>query len=77
MRKIETVVVGAGPAGLATSYALKRHGQEHIVLEQAEQPADAWRTERWDSFTLVTPNWLFKIPGAEYSGADPEGFMPR
>jgi putative flavoprotein involved in K+ transport len=39
--------------------------------------ADAWRNDRWDSFTLVTPNWTFKLPGAEYSDSEPEGFLPR
>lgn len=77
MERIETVIVGGGQAGLATSYYLTQHGREHIVLEQAAQAGNVWRNERWDSFTLVTPNWAFKIPGVEYSGADREGFMPR
>ena len=76
VEKIETVIVGGGQAGLATSYWLKQHGREHIVLEKAGRPGHAWR-QRWDSFTLVTPNWMFRLPGAEYGGADPGGFMPR
>jgi putative flavoprotein involved in K+ transport len=75
-QRIETVIVGGGQAGLATSYWLKQHGREHIVLEKAGQPGHAWR-QRWDSFTLVTPNWMFRLPGVEYAGADPGGFMPR
>jgi putative flavoprotein involved in K+ transport len=74
--RIETIIVGGGQAGLATSYWLKQHGREHLVLEKASRPTPAWR-ERWDSFTLVTPNWMFRLPGAEYRGADPDGFMPR
>ncbi len=74
--KIDTVIVGGGQAGLATSYWLSQHGREHIVLERASQPGHAWR-QRWDSFTLVTPNWMFRLPGAEYSGPEPGGFMPR
>jgi putative flavoprotein involved in K+ transport len=74
---IETVIVGGGQAGLATSYHLTQQGREHVVLEQAAQAANVWRNERWDSFTLVTPNWALKLPGAEYRGADPYGFMPR
>ena len=74
---IETVVVGGGQAGLATSYHLSRHDREHVVLEQATQPGNAWRNGRWDSFTLVTPNWAFRLPGAEYRGNEPGGFMPR
>jgi putative flavoprotein involved in K+ transport len=73
---IETIVVGGGQAGLATSYWLKRHGREHIVLERAGQPGHAWR-QRWDSFALVTPNWMFRLSGAEYNGPHPSGFMPR
>jgi putative flavoprotein involved in K+ transport len=74
--RIETVIIGGGQAGLATSYWLKQHGYEHIVLEKASQPGHAWR-QRWDSFTLVTPNWMVRLPGAEYSGHAPDGFMPR
>ncbi len=77
MERIETVIVGGGQAGLATSYFLTQNGHEHIALEQAAQVAPVWRGERWDSFTLVTPNWATRMPGAEYTGADPDGFMPR
>ena len=76
-RTMETVVVGGGQAGLATSYHLKRRGLGHVVLEQAAQAGNAWRNGRWDSFTLVTPNWSFLLPGAEYDGGEPDGFMPR
>jgi len=77
MERIETVIVGGGQAGLATSYYLKQARREHVVLEQAAQAGNAWRTGRWDSFTLVTPKWSVRMPGAEYSGPDPDGFMPR
>ena len=77
MERIETVIVGGGQAGLATSYFLKQQGHEHVVLEQAAQAAPVWRNERWDSFTLVTPNWATRMPGAAYDGPDPDGFMPR
>ena len=74
---VQTVVVGGGQAGLATSYHLSRMGKEHVVLEQADQAGNAWRNGRWDSFTLVTPNWSFRLPGAEYQGGEPGAFMPR
>lgn len=77
MEQVETVIVGGGQAGLATSYCLTQQGYEHVVLEQAAQAANPWRNDRWDSFTLVTPNWTLKMPGAEYNGADRDGFMPR
>ncbi len=75
MDHVETIVVGGGQAGLATSYHLVRAGREHLVLERAARPADAWRSGRWDSFMLVTPNSAFRMPGAEYRGTDPRGFM--
>ncbi len=77
MEKIETVIVGGGQAGLATSYHLKQIGREHVILDAADQAGSAWRDDRWDSFTLVTPNWTIKLPGAVYDGDDPDGFLPR
>ena len=77
MEHIETVIVGGGQAGLATSYYLTQHGHEHLVLEQSEKAASVWRNRSWDSFTLVTPNWAFRMPGAENNNTDPDGFMPR
>jgi putative flavoprotein involved in K+ transport len=75
--QVETVIIGGGQAGLAVSYYLSQQGRAHTILEQASQPAEAWRNHRWDSFTLVTPNWMTRMPGAEYQGDDPDGFMPR
>jgi putative flavoprotein involved in K+ transport len=77
MKYTDTVVVGGGQAGLAISYYLSQQSRDHVVLEQAAQAANAWRNDRWDSFTLVTPNWTVQMPGAAYSGADPHGFMTR
>jgi putative flavoprotein involved in K+ transport len=74
---LETIIIGGGQAGLATSYYLVRHGREHIVLEQAAQAGNVWRNERWDSFTFVSPNWSILLPGAEYAGPCPDDFMPR
>jgi putative flavoprotein involved in K+ transport len=74
---VETVIVGGGQAGLAVSYYLSQQGRAHTIFEKASQPAEAWRNHRWDSFTLVTPNWTVRMPGAEYQGDDPNGFMPR
>ena len=69
------IVIGAGQAGLAVSHELRGLGVEHVVLERA-RVAQSWRG-RWDSFTLVTPNWTLDLPGAPYSGGDPEGHVPR
>ncbi len=77
IESIHTLIVGGGQAGLSTSYYLKQFGCEHLILDKASQPADAWRNQRWDSFTLVSPNVSFLLPGAEYRGPDPGGFMKR
>jgi putative flavoprotein involved in K+ transport len=69
------VVVGAGQAGLAVSYELTARGVEHVVLERA-RVGQSW-LGLWDSFCLVTPNWTMSLPGAAYTGDDPEGFVPR
>jgi len=75
--RIETVIVGGGQAGLATSYWLTQRGRPHLVLEQAARPGHVWHDDRWDSFTLVTPNWRIRLPGAAYAGDAPDGFLPR
>jgi putative flavoprotein involved in K+ transport len=73
----DTVIVGGGQAGLAVSYYLRRQARDHVVLEQAEKLAEAWRNHRWDSFTLNTPNWQSRLPGAEDPGINPDGFASR
>jgi len=70
------VVVGGGQAGLSASYCLRQHGIDHVVLE-AHRIGHEWRTRRWDSFCLVTPNWQCRLPGFPYAGPDPDGFMVR
>lgn len=67
-------MIGAGHAGLAVSYELSRRSIDHVVLERG-QVANTWRTERWDSLRLLTPNWQTRLPGHSYSGDDPDGFM--
>ena len=70
------IIVGGGQAGLSVSWYLSRAGIEHEVIE-SNTPMHAWSTKRWDNFTLVTPNWHCKLPGYEYDGDDPDGFMTR
>ncbi len=77
VEKLDTLIVGGGQGGLSLSYYLGKAGIEHLILDQADQAGDAWRNHRWDSFTLVTPNWSFLLPGAEYDGPDPQGYMTR
>ncbi len=69
-----TVVIGAGHGGLAMSRCLAERSIDHVVLERREV-ANSWRTERWDSLRLLTPNWQCRLPGYVYEGDDPDGFM--
>lgn len=68
------IVIGAGQAGLAMSHCLSQNSIEHVLLERGET-AQSWRTERWDSLRLLTPNWLSRLPGWNYQGPDPDGYM--
>lgn len=69
-------IVGGGQAGLSMSYCLKERGFDHIVFEK-NSVGHAWRSKRWDSFCLVTPNWQCQLPGYHYAGSDPHGFMQK
>jgi putative flavoprotein involved in K+ transport len=73
---VGVAVIGGGQAGLSISAMLKARGIEHVVLEK-HRVAHTWRTERWDTFCLVTPNWQCQLPGFPYSGDDPDGFMVK
>ncbi len=73
---IETVIIGGGQAGLALSYYLNQQRRQHVVLERG-RVGESWRSQRWDAFTLITPNWTIQLPGLEYQGDDPDGFLPR
>ena len=70
MRTTDTLVIGAGQAGLAMSRCLTERGDDHVVLERG-RVAERWRTERWDSLRLLTPNWMSRLPGWAYRGPDP------
>jgi putative flavoprotein involved in K+ transport len=73
IRTVTTVVIGAGHAGLAMSRCLCDRSIDHVVLERGEI-AHTWRTERWDSLRLLTPNWQSRLPGFSYNGDDPDGY---
>ena len=75
-QQIDVVIIGGGQAGLALSYYLTQQGRTHVVLERG-RVAETWRSQRWDSFTLVTPNWMTQLPGFPYEGEDPDGFLPH
>ena len=72
----DAIIIGAGQGGLAVSFFLARAGIEHVVLERSSI-ASSWREHRWDSFCTVTPNWSITLPGAQYAGDDPAGFLSR
>ena len=67
-------MVGAGHAGLAVSRVLSERAVDHVVLERGDV-ANTWKTERWESLRLLTPNWQTRLPGLAYDGDDPDGFM--
>jgi putative flavoprotein involved in K+ transport len=73
---VETIIIGAGQAGLAMSYHLARLGREHVILERS-RVAERWRSERWDSLVFQFPNWTMRLPGHAYQSGDPDGFAPR
>jgi putative flavoprotein involved in K+ transport len=73
---LDTLVVGAGQAGLATSYWLGQAGVEHQLLERRPALGGAWQ-DRWDAFCLNTPNFSLTLPGKPYDGPAPDAFMPR
>jgi len=75
MRSTDAVIVGAGHAGLSLSRSLTNRGVEHEVLER-DRVAASWR-DRWESFCLVTPNFLMDLTDMGYDGDDPEGFLAR
>ena len=69
-------VIGGGQAGLSMSYYLKQRGIDHVVLEK-RTVTHTWREQRWDAFSLVTPNWQCALPGYPYRGDEPHGFMKK
>jgi putative flavoprotein involved in K+ transport len=74
MRRTDALIIGGGQAGLAMSHCLTRCSIEHVVLERG-RIAERWRSERWDSLRLLTPNWASRLPDWSYRGDDPDGFM--
>jgi len=74
MTTLDTVVVGAGHAGLAVSKLLTDAGRDHVVLDRG-RIGERWRTERWDSLHLLTPSWMTRLPGWSHTGPDPDGYL--
>jgi len=76
MTTLDTVIVGAGQAGLGVSYFLQRDGRKHIVFERGGI-GESWKSQRWDSFKLNTPNFMNVLPGLPYDGPEADGFGRR
>jgi putative flavoprotein involved in K+ transport len=74
MTTVDTVVIGAGHAGLAVSRLLSEAGRDHVVLDRG-RVGERWRTERWDSLHLLTPSWMTRLPGWSYEGPDRDGYL--
>lgn len=72
----DTLVIGGGQAGLATSYWLTKAGVDHLIVDRRDRLGGSWH-DRWDSFCLVLPNFTARLPGMPYDGDDPDGFMAR
>jgi putative flavoprotein involved in K+ transport len=71
---VTVVVIGAGQAGLAMSRRLTERSIDHVVIERGVV-ANSWRTQRWDSLRLLTPNWHASLPGAGASHHHLDGYM--
>jgi putative flavoprotein involved in K+ transport len=74
--EIDTLVVGAGQAGVAMSEHLSTLGIPHLVLERS-RIAEAWRSGRWDSLVANGPAWHDRFPGLEFAGLSPDGFAHK
>ena len=73
---IDTLVVGAGQAGVAMSEHLSKLGVPHLVLERA-RIAERWRTGRWDSLVANGPAWHDRFPNMEFADVDPDAFAGK
>ena len=74
-RPVDVIVVGAGQAGLAVAHFLQRARCRFVVLERG-RIGESWRSQRWDSLVINTPNWMNRLPDAYYEGPNPQGFAP-
>ena len=73
---VDTLVIGAGQAGLAMSEHLSKQGLSHLVLER-HRIAERWRSERWDSLVANGPAWHDRFPGMTFPNLDPDAFATR
>lgn len=67
MAILDSLVIGAGQAGLSASHHLKRFGIEHVVLDADQRPGGAWQ-HRWDSLTMADVHGVADLPDAPAPG---------
>jgi len=76
VERVDTLVIGAGQAGVAMSEHLGKSGVPHLVLERA-RIAERWRSWRWDSLVANGPAWHDRFPGMTFRGIDPDAFAGK
>lgn len=76
MEHLDVVVIGGGQAGLSIGYYLRAAGRDFVIFERG-RVGETWRSQRWDSFAVNTPNWANGLPGDAYDGKEPDGFYHR
>jgi len=74
--KVETLIIGAGQAGLAMSEHLSRHNEKHLILERG-RIVERWRSERWDSLVANGPAWHDRFPTKSFTDSDPNSFVQK
>jgi putative flavoprotein involved in K+ transport len=74
MQFVDTLIIGAGQAGLAASRLLTDASHDHVLLERGHV-GERWLSSSWDSLRLLTPNWMTRLPHWAYSGVQPDGYM--
>ena len=76
LESVETLVIGAGQAGLAMSRHLSGRGLAHVIVER-DRIAERWRSERWDALVTNGPAWHDRFPEKMFAGIEPDGFPDR
>ncbi len=76
MNHFDVVVVGGGQAGLGIGYYLRAADMKFVIFERG-RVGQTWRSQRWDSFAVNTPNWANGLPGDPYDRDEPDGFYRR
>jgi putative flavoprotein involved in K+ transport len=76
LNNFDVVVIGGGQAGLGIGYYLRAAGRKFVIFERG-RVGQTWRSQRWDSFAVNTPNWANGLPGDPYDGDEPDGFYRR